>query len=89
VNDFEPVVFAHRPELARVRAALAGDPRARDAHDAGATTLMSGSGATVFRVDDGAPTLAALAARVKQVVPTAWLLETMTAASVVGVEVDG
>ena len=90
-NDFEPVVFAHRPALGQVRAALAGDPRAQgpDAAEATAMTLMSGSGATVFRIDDGAPTLAALAARVKHVAPAAWLLETTTAGSVVGVDVSG
>lgn len=89
VNDFEPVVFARRPELGQVRAALAGDPRAREADstEASAVTLMSGSGATVFRIDDGEPTLAALAARVKHVAPDAWLVETTTAESVVGVEV--
>lgn len=91
VNDFEPVVFAHRPELGQVRAALAGDPRARDADatEAAAVTLMSGSGATLFRIDDGEPTLGALAARVKHVTPDAWLVETSTAESVVEVAVEG
>ena len=91
VNDFEPVVFAHRPELGQVRSALAGDPRthAGDAAEMSAVTLMSGSGATVFRIDDGAPTLASLAARVKHAVPDAWLLETATAESVVEVEIGG
>lgn len=90
VNDFEPVVFAHRPELGQVRSALAGDPRARDADaaEASAVTLMSGSGATLFRIDDGEPTLGALAARVKHVASVAWLLETSTAESVVEVEVE-
>lgn len=89
VNDFEPVVFAKRPEIGQVRAALAGDPRAKaeDAGGAPVVTLMSGSGATVFHVDDGAPTLSALAARVRNVAPEAWLLETATAESVVEVEV--
>ena len=91
VNDFEPVVFAHRPELGQVRATLAGDPRTRDADaaEAQAVTLMSGSGATLFRIDDGAPTLAALATRVKHVAPDAWLLETVTAESVVEVDIPG
>ena len=91
VNDFEPVVFARRAEIGQVRAALAGDPRMREADTDAATavTLMSGSGATVFRVDDGAPTLAALAARVRQATPEAWLVETTTAESVVGVEIGG
>lgn len=87
-NDFEPVVFAHRAEIGQVRAALAGDPRAREPHDVAAVTLMSGSGATVFRIDDGEPTLGALAARVRKAAPDAWLVETTTAESVVGVEVD-
>jgi 4-diphosphocytidyl-2-C-methyl-D-erythritol kinase len=91
VNDFEPVVFARRPELGQVRAALAGDPRVNAGEDARlpTMTLMSGSGATVFRVDDGTPTLGTVAARVKHVAPQAWLLETTTAESVVGVEVAG
>ena len=88
VNDFEPVVFAHRTDVAQVRAALAGDPRAPAPHDASAMTLMSGSGATVFRVDDGEPTLGALVARVRKAVPAAWLLETATAESVVAVATD-
>jgi 4-diphosphocytidyl-2-C-methyl-D-erythritol kinase len=90
VNDFEPVVFAHRAEIGQVRSALAGDPRARaaDSAEASAVTLMSGSGATVFRIDDGMPTLAALAARVKHAAPDAWLLETSTAESVVEVRVE-
>ena len=90
VNDFEPVVFAKRPEIGQVRAALAGDPRAKGDDATGATvvTLMSGSGATVFHVDDGAPTLSALAARVAHVAPGARLLETRTVEQVGGVELS-
>lgn len=83
-NDFEPVVFARRPELGNVRAALAGDPQAGELPGA-VMTLMSGSGATVFRVDEGEPTLGALAPRVKGAAPAAWLVETSTVESVVGV----
>jgi 4-diphosphocytidyl-2-C-methyl-D-erythritol kinase len=90
VNDFEPVVFAHRAEIGQVRAAFAGDPRARaaDSAEASAVTLMSGSGATVFRIDDGTPTLASLESRVRQVAPDARVIETATAESVVAVSVD-
>jgi 4-diphosphocytidyl-2-C-methyl-D-erythritol kinase len=87
-NDFEPVVFAHRPEIGQVRAALAGDPRTRPEEDA-SIALMSGSGATVFRVDDGVPTLGALTPRVRAAAPSAWLLESATAESVVGVDIEG
>lgn len=91
VNDFEPVVFAHRPEIGQACAALAGDPRARGDDTAGvpAVTLMSGSGATIFHVDDGAVTLGALAARVRHAAPEAWLLETTTAEHVVAIEFRG
>lgn len=77
-NDFEPVVFAHRPELGAVRTALA---------DGATLALMSGSGATVFRVDDGAPLIDALAPRVAGAAPGVRLIETATAESVVGVEI--
>jgi len=93
VEEIQRVLALMRTGVAigQVRAALAGDPRARGDAGAGApeVTLMSGSRATVFHVDDGATTLAALAARVRHVAPSAWLLETATAESVVEVEVDG
>jgi 4-diphosphocytidyl-2-C-methyl-D-erythritol kinase len=88
-NDFEQEVFARRPEIRRARAALAGDPGAGDAGRAPPMTLMSGSGATVFRIDDGVPGLGHLTSRVREAVPGVRLQETATAESVVGVEVDG
>jgi 4-diphosphocytidyl-2-C-methyl-D-erythritol kinase len=90
-NDFESVVFAHRPDIAGARAALAGDQHAGVDGDAGAAemTLMSGSGATVFRVDDGGAFVAALATAVERAAPEARVLETTTAESVVGVEIAG
>ncbi len=48
VNDFEPVIFELHPALATVRAQLAALPRT-------VLALMSGSGSTLFALQDRAP----------------------------------
>jgi hypothetical protein len=50
VNDFEPVVFARRPDVARTRESMARVTRRfePDPREPSSFALMAGSGATVF-----------------------------------------
>ena len=77
-NDFEPVVFARTPGIAAAFEALAAD-------GAGAVVRMSGSGATVFRADDGRVPEDVLREAVTRI-PGASTVMTATAPSVVPVE---
>ena len=77
-NDFEPVVFARAPHVAAAHRALG-------AHADGAVIRMSGSGATVFRADDGRAPEADLRAALARDA-AAHLVVTATAPSVVPVE---
>lgn len=70
VNDFEPVVFARHPQLAHIKRAL---------HDSGAaTSLMSGSGSTMFGTFTTERAASRAARRIREIFPNVRTIETAT-----------